>query len=82
MKITVESTTRIVTVNGFPGRVWEGKTESGIEVIVLITRIAAPAAADLSEFDRELRECKPPTDQATRVFPSPMFLNPNKNGQH
>ena len=40
MKITVENTSKIVTLNGVPARIWEGFTESGIECHCYITRIA------------------------------------------
>lgn len=82
MKITIESTTRIVTVNGVPARIWEGTTDSGIAVSCCITRIAAPAAADLQQFDRELQECRPPTVMGA-IFPSRMFIGgTNGNGRH
>ncbi len=60
MKIIIESTTKIVEVNGIPARIWEGKTESGIKVHAFITLIAAPLAADQHEFQRELRKQKVP----------------------
>lgn len=74
MKITIESTERTVLVNSVPARVWEGKTESGIEVVCLITRIAAPSRRDLSEFDRELKECKPASSMGVEAFPSKMVI--------
>jgi len=45
MIINIESTIKIVELNGAPARVWEGKTESGISVHCFITR----------------KECKPPS---------------------
>lgn len=33
MKMTIESTTRIVNASGIDCRVWEGKTERGVEVV-------------------------------------------------
>lgn len=66
MKITIESTTQIIeleTKDGrgrIPGRLWEGHTDSGIPVQCIVTRIAAPAAEDLTQFERELRECREP----------------------
>jgi hypothetical protein len=62
VKITIESTTKIVTVvqNGceVQSRIWEGVTESGIPVHCYIARIAAPIAADLRQFDAELQACR------------------------
>ena len=42
MKVTLESTTKIVELNGVQARIWEGTTEGGIRVHAFITRIAAP----------------------------------------
>lgn len=77
MKITIESTTQIVQVESsdggmIPARVWEGHTESGIFVHCLITRIAAPSTENLEQFDRKLRECRPP--EVANVFPLRMIL--------
>ena len=65
MKITIESTTKIVThvVNGSEvhARVWQGETERGVPVQAFITLIAPevpkddPRHAELTEqFDQEL----------------------------
>lgn len=61
MRITIESTTRMVEVNGVPARVWEGKTESGIPVFCLVTRIGVHEDEDCTQFENELKECKAPT---------------------
>ncbi len=72
MKITIESTTAIVTINdGIQCRVWEGHTESGIKVEVLIPRIAARKGQDLSQFEAELQEQAPPSADA--LFPLGAF---------
>ena len=63
VKIQIESTTKIVNVNGVPARIWEGATESGIPVHCYVTRIAVPNDADHAEFERELQEhAAPSTD--------------------
>lgn len=71
MKITIESTTKIVTLDS-PGssvraRVWQGETESGIPVQVFVTRIAPeiprddPRIDELTlEFERDLERCADP----------------------
>lgn len=46
MKLDLQSTTRVVEVNGVPARVWQGQTDTGIPVTVLITRIAVAMADD------------------------------------
>jgi hypothetical protein len=73
MKITIESTTQIVEVNGVSARVWEGKTEAGITVQALITRIAVLATEDVTQFTKELEEQKAPTAVAL-AFPLRMIL--------
>lgn len=73
MRIQIESTQRVVTVNGIEARIWEGHTESGIPVIVFIPRIAVSADQDCSQFEAELKECVPPSSDA-REFPLRMIL--------
>ena len=73
MKITVESTTKIVEFNQCPARVWEGVTETGIPVHVFITRVAVANEADTSQFDRELRECRRPSPDV-QAYPLRMIL--------
>ncbi|MFA9478536.1 hypothetical protein ACERK3_09530 [Phycisphaerales bacterium AB-hyl4] len=61
MKVQLESTEKIVNINGVPARIWEGHTESGIAVHAYVTRIAVHKDADASEFERELQEHRPPS---------------------
>ncbi len=67
MKIEIESTTKTVTLNGIPARIWIGKTESGIPVHCFITRIAIPKYADAAEFERELQEHRAPTAEIEAI---------------
>jgi hypothetical protein len=77
MKITIESTGKIVNLKSgsgeLPARVWEGKTESGIPVVCFVTRIATPANGDLSQFETELQECRTPTPE-THAISARMIL--------
>ena len=78
MKITIHSTAQIVQVDPgtggeMPCRVWEGETEGGVKIQVLIPRIAAHKDQDLSQFERELQE-KPAPTPAVEVFPLRMIL--------
>jgi hypothetical protein len=77
MKVTLESTDKIVelvTQAGIvPARLWEGATESGIEVHAYITRIAAPLEKDLAEFDRELQATRNPS-AAVEAIPLRLIL--------
>lgn len=61
MRVTLESTTKKVRLNGVPARIWEGKTDSGIPCHAYITRIAVERDQDSAEFDRELEEHKSPS---------------------
>lgn len=54
MIITIESTTKVVKLNGIDCRVWEGQTVSGVKVHCFIPRIAAKDDQDLSQFESEL----------------------------
>lgn len=73
MKITLESTTQIVEVNGIKCRVWEGVTERGIKVQALIPRIAAHKDSDLQQFEAELEEQRPPSPDF-QPFPLRMVI--------
>jgi hypothetical protein len=73
MKITIESTTEIVSLNGIDCRVWEGETTSGVKVQAVIPRIAALKDQNLSQFDAELKKQKPPS-AAERAFPLRMLI--------
>jgi hypothetical protein len=62
MKITVESTDKIVELNGVPARIWEGETASGIKVHCYVTRIAVKRKEPrIAEFESELRETRTPS---------------------
>lgn len=71
MKITIESTDKVVLLSTgtgeVPARLWQGKTDSGIPVMCFITRIAPEVTRDdpgykeaVAEFEAELRACVPP----------------------
>lgn len=63
MKIEIDSTEKIVTLNidgaQVPARVWQGKSEKGIEVVCFITRVLVaegqPAEA-YQQFEADLKE--------------------------
>ena len=74
MEIIIRSTERIVKVNDFPSRVWEGETDTGIPVICLIPRIAVPEGQDQTQFRAELKEHQPPSEQAIQAFPLKFVL--------
>jgi len=78
MKVTLDSTDKIVdlvTPTGtIPARLWEGHTESGIAVHAFITRIAVHKEFDSSQFERELKETRPPSAEVDQAYPLRMIL--------
>lgn len=85
MKITIENTTKIVTlvVNGedVPARIWQGETESGIPVQCFITRIAPEIPttdpnidALTAEFERDLKRQHDPR-VTVQAIPLRMFID-------
>ena len=73
MEITVKNTSKIVQLNGVPGRVWEGQTSTGIPVIAFITRIAVEKQQDCSQFEAEFKEMAAPSAGA-ETFPLRMIV--------
>jgi hypothetical protein len=63
MRIEIESTTKIVFLNGVRARIWEGKTESGIPMHCYVTLIAAQKDLDVSEFEKELEGHRVPSPE-------------------
>lgn len=69
MKITIESTTKIVDLNGVPARIWEGETESGIKCHCYVTRIACKADDENGniEFMKELQQQRTPSIEVDAI---------------
>jgi hypothetical protein len=70
MKITVESTTKVVHLDGIPARIWEGHTESGVPVHCYITRIAVATDSPpehFTQFDYELQEQRTPSAEVAAI---------------
>lgn len=62
MKLELEPTGVIETVNGAPTRLWKGTSDKGVQVLCwMLVRVdiehVPPALAE--DFERELREVKP-----------------------
>jgi hypothetical protein len=73
MKITIESTEKIVFLDGFQCRIWEGETESGIKLHAYIPRVAAAPDQDLTQFEKELKEQRKPSPEI-QAIPLRMIL--------
>ena len=81
MKITIESTDKIVSLDirqgshgiSTPARIWEGYTESGVPVHCFVTRIAPTVedkpenAEQFREFERELKEQRKPSAEVADI---------------
>lgn len=70
MKLTIESTPKLVEVNGVPARLWEGTSDTGVPVHCFITRVAVPmgAPADaLARFAAELTEHRAPSEAVAAI---------------
>lgn len=67
MKIELESTTKIVHLNGVPARVWEGKTAAGVPMHAFIVRVGVHQDADASEFERDLKEHAAPSPDVAAI---------------
>ena len=67
MRILIESTTKIVHLNGIPARIWEGKTANNIPVHCYVTRISIGKDADATEFEKELQEHKVPSPEIEAI---------------
>lgn len=60
MKIVIESTDQLTTIDGVRVRVWRGTTAGGVGCTVLVHRIAVGKDADATQFEKELEEQLPP----------------------
>jgi predicted transcriptional regulator len=73
VQVQLESTDKVVTLNGVPARIWEGHTACGVPCHAYITRIAVDKDLDTSEFVRELQEHRPVSEEL-RAFPARLVL--------
>ena len=74
MVVTLQSTSKTVELNGVPARIWEGKTDSGIEVHAFITRIAIDKdEPNAEQFEKELTEVVPPSSRM-EAYPLRLIL--------
>lgn len=74
MKMNLESTSRMTTVNGAPARIWEGETEGGTPVFAAVTLVAAATDEDQGELQRDLSEHRPPSADSPVAIPSNFVL--------
>lgn len=65
MKLELEPTAAIVVIEGVQARVWEGRTDAGVEVHALVVSVAVPKASpeECERFKRQLIETIAPRAQ-------------------
>ena len=73
MKVTIESTDKIVDLNGVQARIWDGKTDSGIHVHCFVTYISPQTHENIEQFEVELKEQKAPSAEIVS-YPLKMIL--------
>jgi hypothetical protein len=70
MRITIESTLREVHIGGERARVWQGVSENGWPVAVIVARIAVTDDfPNPSPGGIEVIKCVEPNDDAREAFP-------------
>ena len=78
MKVTLESTSKVVELDGVPARMWEETTERGVRCFAFITRIAPaqpdPPPEQVAEFEADLRAVRPPTPHLAAAIPLRLIL--------
>jgi hypothetical protein len=67
MQVQLESTEKVVTLNGVPARIWEGHTAAGVRCHAYVTRIAVSDTEDVSQFERELQEHRAPSAEIAAI---------------
>jgi len=67
MKITIESTTKVVNLSGIDCRVWEGHTERGVPIHCFIPRIGVKDTGDCSQLEAELEEHIAPSVEVASI---------------
>ena len=75
MKLQIESTEKIVTLDGVSMRLWEGTTESGVPVVAFVARVAVPENRPQEEyriFETELRQLRKPSPELAGGFDARM----------
>jgi hypothetical protein len=60
MKLFIEATDQLTTIDGVPVRVWRGETEDGVPCLAFVHRIVVRDDEDYTRFERELVEKLPP----------------------
>jgi hypothetical protein len=75
MRIILDSTAKVIDLNGVPTRIWEGCSEDGVPVHAYVSLISPQTvfADELRAFDRDL-EASPPPSPAADAIPARLVL--------
>lgn len=68
MKATMESTSKLITLNGLQLRVWEGTSEHGVQFVALVNQCAALSDVAQNQLIKELMQTKEPAPGAKPAF--------------
>jgi hypothetical protein len=60
MKASMESTDKIIEVDGVEARIWNGVTEKGVHFTALICRLGVKRGDDCADLEKEFRETQVP----------------------
>jgi hypothetical protein len=66
MKMTIEMTNELATIDGVPCRIWVGESSNGVPVRVYVHRVAIPIEEIQTPFQIELIEQKAPRREESR----------------
>lgn len=69
MRIQIEPTDKIVTLDGIQCRLWNGVTEDGTHVFLLVHRIGVHVDEDATKFTQALKEMDQPSTIVVKDVP-------------
>lgn len=67
MKITIESTTKVIFINNIATRIWEGETEDGTKIHCYISQIAANENVNVAKFYNDISNSKTPSPEVEAI---------------
>lgn len=70
MRLTIERTDRLTSVDGVECRVWNGRTDDGVLCLVLVHRIVVREDNDCGAFEAALVERPRPANWPERGLPA------------
>lgn len=65
MNMTINSTNKLVNINGVTARLWEGETNTGLKVSAFIARVAVDQDSDIKEKQQLYEELQKSVPSST-----------------